>query len=132
MAVCRITRSIRPNIAAYRNDQPTAVAALDTIGIVPNPYYAYSAYEVSQLDARVKITNLPQKCTITIYSVDGLQVRTISRDDASITSYDWDLKNDAGIPISSGLYIIHINAPGIGEKTLKWFGVMRPTDLNNY
>ncbi len=120
------------NIAAYRNDQPTAVAALDTIGIVPNPYYAYSAYEVSQLDARVKITNLPQKCTITIYSVDGLQVRTISRDDASITSYDWDLKNDAGIPISSGLYIIHINAPGIGEKTLKWFGVMRPTDLNNY
>jgi hypothetical protein len=120
------------SIAALRNDQATAVSALDTIGVVPNPYYAYSAYEVSQLDARIKITNLPQKCTITIYSVDGVQVRKISRDDASVTSYDWDLKNDAGIPIASGLYIIHVNAPGLGEKTLKWFGVMRPTDLNNY
>jgi hypothetical protein len=120
------------SIAALRNDQPTAVTALDTIGIVPNPYYAYSAYEVSQLDNRVKITNLPQKCTISIFGVDGTLVRKVSRDDSSVTSYDWDLKNDAGVPIASGLYIIHIEAPGLGEKTLKWFGVMRPTDLNNY
>jgi len=120
------------NLAAINPDQPTAVNALDTINIVPNPYYAYSAYEVSQLDNRVKITNLPVKCTITIYSLEGNQVRKISRDDNSITSYDWDLKNDAGIPIASGIYIIHIDAPGLGERNLKWFGVMRPTDLNNY
>jgi hypothetical protein len=120
------------NLAALRNDITTAVRALDTINIVPNPYYAYSSYEVSQLDNRVKITNLPQKCTITIYTLDGIQVRKISRDDPSVTSYDWDLKNDAAIPIASGIYLIHIEAPGLGEKTLKWFGVMRPTDLNNY
>jgi len=45
---------------------------------------------------------------------------------------DWDLKNQSGIPIASGLYIIHVDAPGIGEKILKWFGVMRPLDLQNY
>jgi hypothetical protein len=45
---------------------------------------------------------------------------------------DWDLKNQYGIPIASGLYIIHVDAPGIGEKILKWFGVMRPLDLTNY
>jgi hypothetical protein len=30
------------------------------------------------------------------------------------------------------LYIIHIDAPGIGEKIIKWFGVMRPFDLQGY
>ena len=120
------------SIAAISNDHATAVSALDTINIVPNPYYAYSSYEVSQIDNRVKITNLPIKCTITIYSLDGTLVRRISRDDATVTSYDWDLKNDAGIPIASGLYIIHVDAPGIGQRTLKWFGIMRPADLNNY
>lgn len=119
-------------IAAVQGNTTTAVRALDTINIVPNPYYAYSTYEQSQIDSRVKITNLPQKCTITIYALDGTLVRKISRDDPTITSFDWDLKNDAGVPISSGLYIIHIAAPGLGEKTLKWFGVLRPTDLNNY
>ncbi|HYV90267.1 MAG TPA: hypothetical protein VE978_00720 [Chitinophagales bacterium] len=120
------------NIAAISNNTATAVKALDTINIVPNPYYAYSAYEQGQIDNRVKITNLPQKCTITIFSLDGTLVRKITRDDQSITSFDWDLKNDAGVPIASGLYIIHIEAPGLGERTLKWFGVLRPTDLNNY
>ena len=37
-----------------------------------------------------------------------------------------------GIPIASGLYVIHINAPGIGEKVIKWFGTMRPIDLNTF
>ena len=43
-----------------------------------------------------------------------------------------DLKNDFGIPIASGLYIIHVNAPGIGEKVIKWFGALRPIDLDTF
>ncbi len=120
------------NIAARSGDLFTAVNALDTIRIVPNPYYAYSAYEQTKVQNVIKITNLPKVCTITIYALDGTLIKTIKRDDASITSVNWDLTNDANIPIASGLYIIHIDAPGIGEKTLKWFGVMRPTDLSNY
>jgi hypothetical protein len=30
------------------------------------------------------------------------------------------------------VYIIHIDVPNIGEKVLKWFGVMRPIDLDNF
>ncbi|MBA2407063.1 MAG: hypothetical protein H0V65_03595, partial [Chitinophagales bacterium] len=120
------------DLAAVQGDYNTAVNALDTINIVPNPYYGYASYEQSQLDNRVKITNLPQKCTISIFAIDGTLIRKISRDDPSITSYDWDLKNNVGIPIASGLYIIHINAPGLGEKIIKWFGAMRPTDLDSY
>ena len=42
------------------------------------------------------------------------------------------LKNDYGIPIASGLYIIHVNAPGIGEKIIKWFGALRPIDMDTF
>src|SRR5204863_6506928 len=63
-----------------RTDQnDVAKNALDMINIVPNPYYSYSSYEKNQLDNRVKIVNLPNKCTITIYSGSGTLVRKFTR-----------------------------------------------------
>ena len=32
----------------------------------------------------------------------------------------------------SGLYILHINAPGVGEKIIKWYGALRPIDLDTF
>ena len=43
-----------------------------------------------------------------------------------------DLKNQVKIPISSGIYIIHIEVPGVGERILKWFGMIRPIDLESF
>jgi len=119
------------NIATSKNDNATAKDALKLINIVPNPYYGYSDYEQSPFDNYVKITNLPQKCTISIYNVAGTLIRRFKKDSPQ-TFQDWDLKNNANITIASGVYIIHIDAPGIGEKILKWFGALRPIDLNKY
>ena len=119
------------DIATSYNVTDTATSALDMINIVPNPYYAYSQYEANQLDNRVKITNLPEKCTVSIYTVNGTLVRQYKKDETK-TSLDWDLKNHAGIPIAGGVYLIHIKADGIGEKVIKWFGSLRPTDLNSF
>jgi hypothetical protein len=118
------------------NDHSSAVNAIELINVVPNPYYAYSGYEVNQYDNRVKLTNLPEKCAVKIYTVSGLLVRNLTKDSPQ-TYLDWDLKNQAGIPIASGLYIIHVEVRNgsnqvIGEKVLKWFGVMRPLDLDSY
>lgn len=113
------------------DDKESAKNALDLINVVPNPYYAYSAYEKNQLDNRVKFTNLPDKCKIRIYTVNGTLIRTYTKD-SPITSLDWDLRNQANVPIASGLYIVHVDVPGVGEKILKWFGVMRPIDLDAY
>lgn len=110
----------------------TAESALDLINVVPNPYYGFSFYEENQIDTRVKITNLPDKCTVSIFSMNGSLIRRYKKDDSEITSLDWDLKNHAGIPIAGGVYIIHVKADGIGEKTIKWFGALRPTDLNSF
>jgi hypothetical protein len=113
------------------NNHDAAVSALDLINVVPNPYYAYSGYEKNQLDNRVKFTNLPEKCVIQIYTVSGTMIRKFTKDSPQ-TFLDWDLKNQAGIPIASGLYIVHIQVDGVGEKILKWFGVLRPIDLDAY
>lgn len=105
--------------------------ALDLIRVVPNPYYGSSEYEDSQLDNVVKITNLPKECEISIFMSNGTKVRTINKD-TDLTFVEWDLKNDYDVPISSGIYLIHINAPGIGEKVVKWMGSLRPVDLNAF
>jgi hypothetical protein len=120
---------------AKANSNELGKNALDRINIVPNPYYAYSEYEKNQLDNRVRLINLPKKCEISIYTISGSLVRRLKKDetDAAHTTYlDWDLKNHAGIPVASGLYIIYINAFELGNKTIKWFGIMRPIDLDTF
>ncbi len=119
------------DLATTTEDAVTAEDALDLINVVPNPYYAYSAYETSRLDNRIKIVNLPQQATIKIFNVSGTLVRTLTKDSPQ-TYVDWDLKNHVNIPISGGVYIIHVEVPGVGEKVLKWFGAMRPVDLENF
>ncbi len=117
--------------------------ALDMINVAPNPYYGYSAYETSQFSNIVKITNLPAKCVVTIYSLDGKFIRQYDRDEIGSTpegnnraversqinpDIEWDLKNAKGIPVASGVYLIHINSPELGERVIKWFGVAREFD----
>ena len=114
------------------NDAQVAKDALELIRAVPNPYYAYSKYETSKLDNRMIITNLPKTVTVRIYTINGTLVRTLEKDDDTITFLEWDLKNQARVPIASGMYIIHVDAPGIGETVLKWMAVMRPIDLDNF
>ncbi|MEO0627373.1 MAG: hypothetical protein AAFY91_10335, partial [Bacteroidota bacterium] len=121
--------------------------SLDMINVVPNPYYGFSAYEDTQFDTEVKITNLPAKCLVTIYSLEGQFIRQYDRDEQEIMlrrgiggpdralqtrqinpALTWDLNNFRGIPVASGVYLIHVSAPGLGERTLKWFGVNRQFD----
>lgn len=117
--------------------------ALDQILVVPNPYYAYSTYEETSFDNRVKITNVPDECTVTIYSLDGKFIKRYERNTGRMqknirfpstqgtlpsSAIEWDLRNSANIPVSSGVYLIHIEAPGLGERVIKWFGVSRQFD----
>ena len=75
---------------------------------------------------------MPAEATVTIYTTNGMLVRRFTKSDAATTSIDWDLRNANRIPIATGVYIIHIYCDKIGEKTLKWLGVMRPVDFTNF
>lgn len=124
-------------------DEAATSRALDAINVVPNPYYGFSVYEDSQFETNVKITNLPPRATVTIYSLDGKFIRQYSRDESPAMlrganrpigqrqvspALEWDLRNQQGIPVASGVYLIHVDAPGLGERTLKFFGVQRQFD----
>jgi hypothetical protein len=142
------------SIATSKNVTSKSITDLDKINVVPNPYYAYDDYERNQLDNRIKIVNLPTKCVVTIFDMSGTMIRQFKVDKSGIilprqlnvaedppsdppidteakTSLDWDLKNFAGIPIAGGIYLIHVKADGLGERTIKWFGMLRPVDLNS-
>lgn len=97
---------------------------LELIHIVPNPYYG----GLENSENLIKLINLPKDCTISIYTLNGNLVKRISKESEK-TYVDWDIKNEYGNQIASGVYIFHIDAPGFGEHVLKWFGAMRAQKL---
>jgi hypothetical protein len=121
------------SIMTVRNAESVAKSAMDLIRVVPNPYYGGNNYENGQIDAHVKFTNLPKVCTISIYNVSGSLVRKVDLDsELNVSGWDWDLKNNSNIAIASGVYIIHVDGKELGEKVLKWFGALRPIDLDSF
>ena len=92
--------------------------ALDLIQIFPNPYFGYQQEQSSFSEPYVTLSNLPQQtCTVRIYSLGGSLVR---RFDHEVGTYEyWDLLNEHGWPVASGVYIVHIEVPDLGHKILK-------------
>jgi len=98
-----------------------AKVKLDDIYVVPNPYVGYSSLESPgrlpdlRGEKQVQFRNLPPKCTIRIYTMVGELVQTIEKDD--FTSFAvWDLLTYESQRIAYGVYIFHVDIPGVGEK----------------
>ncbi len=125
--------------------EPGIDTVLNNVNVVPNPYYGFSRYETSQFNTTVKVTNLPDRCVVTIYSLDGKFINQFTRNEVprtnefrdyaptrsaqTIPDLEWNLENNKGIPVSSGVYLFHIVDQDTGaEKIVKWFGVNRQFD----
>jgi hypothetical protein len=106
-----------------RQDVASAEEALDALAIVPNPYKGASDYELTNLADVVRFTNMPQNATIRVFTLSGTLIKTINKSGPS-TSLDWDLTSDEDLPIASGMYLVHIEVPNLGEKVIK-FGVVK-------
>ncbi len=106
------------------------VAALDEIGIVPNPYKGASAYEVSQLTDQVRFTNLPNQATIRIFTLNGTLINTLEKNSPA-NFFPWDLSTEDNLPIASGMYLIHIETD-LGEKVLKFAVIKKRVQLNTF
>ncbi len=114
----RVTFSLRP--PSYSAEQ--ARDELDDIYVVPNPYVAASAFEppntyrAGRGERRIYFMNLPAECTIRIYTITGQLVNTLKHD-SSIDDgqLSWDLVTKDGMNAAYGIYIYHVDAPGVGE-----------------
>lgn len=92
--------------------------ALNDIRVVPNPYYGFNINEKSSTQRFVTFRKLPINVTIRIYTLNGDLVKKLVKNDQNSTM-NWDLKNLDDVPVASGLYLALIDAPGIGQKTMK-------------
>ncbi len=103
-------------------DRAAAQSELDDVAVVPNPYVGAASWEpltttVGRGERRIYFIHLPHECTIRIYTMSGKLVDAIEHN----SSFDdgqaaWDLVSKDGMDIAYGVYIFHVDAPGIGEK----------------
>ena len=97
----------------------TAKQDIEKINVFPNPYYGVNSQEINKYERFVTFNHLPEKATIRIFNLAGQLVRTIEKN--TTTQYQrWDLQTDSGLPVASGLYVVYIDMPDLGEvKILK-------------
>ncbi len=101
--------------------ESTDLAKVDVekINVFPNPYYAANSLEPDRFSRFVTFNHLPQHAIIRIFTLGGIQVRKLEKNDDT-QFYQWDLKNQAGLPVASGLYIVYVDMPELGKsKVLK-------------
>jgi hypothetical protein len=108
-----------------------AKGELDRVRAVPNPYFAHSTYETNRFNRVLKFTHLPARCTIRLFNLAGDLVRTIEKND-NTSEVIWDLETNHGLPIGSGVYIFHVDAPGVGSKHGKVAVFMEKERLNTF
>ena len=124
----------RVNTANYKptpGKLDVAQTQIDRIHAVPNPYFGANAYETNQFGHIIRITNLPATAKIRIFNLAGQLLRTLDKNDPATTSLDWDLNNANGLPVASGMYIIHIDLGAIGTKIIKVAVIQAEERLNN-
>ncbi|MBI4562343.1 MAG: hypothetical protein HY724_09895 [Candidatus Rokubacteria bacterium] len=118
--------------APNRMNATLAKNELARVRAVPNPYFAHSRYELNQFSKMVKFTHLPARCTIRLFTLAGDLVRTIEKNDPGTSQAVWDLETERGLPVGSGIYIFHVDAPGVGTVTGKVAIFMEKERLTNF
>ena len=80
------------------------------IGVVPNPYFARSYFNESEYVRKIRFTKLPEKCTITIFTVTGEFVTTIFHENESDSNEWWDLRTINNQEIGPGRYVFAVES----------------------
>ena len=91
-------------------------------------------------------TNLPEKCTLKIFTVSGILVRELFVPEDGLASYTvtnkntgesqdlgqynngmlhWDMLTRDGLEIAAGMYLYHVKDDLTGEEKIGKFGVIK-------
>ena len=113
-------------------DEDLARDQLENIRVVPNPYVVTNRFEplnpfsTGRGPRVIQFINLPPQCTVRIFTVGGKLVRRLDRNMGSNESIrpdqlldgilEWDLESSDNLTVSYGVYLYHVEAPGIGEQ----------------
>lgn len=108
-------------------DIEAPASLLEDISVVPNPYVVTASWEPQHLyDSgrgvrKIDFIHLPPECTISIYTISGKFVNSIEHNSEIWDGAEsWNLLSRDGLEIAYGVYIYHVDAPGIGSHVSKF------------
>jgi len=109
------------------------------VNVFPNPLYGFNpatSYSGGAADEPfVTFSNLPTEVTIKIYSLSGQLLRTLTEDDKMDPTSPflrWNLENESGLRVASGMYLSIVSSPKYGEKILKFAIIMPQKQIQKY
>ena len=82
-----------------------AAADLADVYVFPNPCRTAEHAE------RIMVAGLPSEATVQILSAQGTPVKTLEERDGD-GGIAWDLRDERGQPVPSGIYLVRVEAPG--------------------
>jgi hypothetical protein len=100
----------------------------DIISVFPNPYFAFNSAEPDKYTRFVTFNRLPQEATIRIFTLSGILVKTLQKNNTS-QFFRWNLLNESGLPVGSGMYIVNIDMPKIGKTKILKLAVVQPQQI---
>lgn len=84
-------------------------ADLSNAHVYPNPC------KISNGCTGVTFTRLTLRATVHVFTVSGEKVKTVEKNN-NIDSVGWDLRNEAGQKVASGLYLYVVKGEGSAKK----------------
>ncbi|MGE5435613.1 MAG: hypothetical protein ACM3O3_00170, partial [Syntrophothermus sp.] len=96
---------------------------VNDIVVVPNPFVIGKGRSQPGENDRIQFINLPNPCTIRIYTLRGDLVKTINVNEGDGAIASWDQITDYGQYVSSGVYIYNVESAS-DNKTGK-FSIIR-------
>jgi hypothetical protein len=83
---------------------------LEQVYVVPNPYQGSAPWDFPG-ETYVEFRNLPTQAEIKIYTVAGDLVAIVQHNDPTSGSAPWNLRNQNGQDVVSGIYMYKVTAP---------------------
>ncbi len=96
---------------------------VNNVLVVPNPYVIGEGYSLPGEGDKIQFVNIPNPCTIRIYTLRGDLVKTIKVEEGQGAIASWDQVTDFGQFVESGIYLFHVDSP-VGTKVGK-FAIVR-------
>lgn len=112
---------------------------LEEVKVVPNPYVVRSEYDLDYTYRKMYFTNLPNECTINIYTLSGDLIKTIEHNtefyridegdsilvnDVTNGAASWDILTDNQQIPAPGLYLYKVMTPD-GSSYIGKFAIIK-------
>jgi hypothetical protein len=108
-------------VSAYR---PASLTLNETL-VIPNPYHLNQVSAWEGEVNKLMFTNLSERCTIRIFTINGDLVKTMHKDNQSAYIYWSPMLTDDNLLIAPDIYIYHVTDTDTGETGYGKFVVVR-------